>query len=310
MSDIKGGYAGTVLRVDMSRRKIVKQPLDKERLALYFGGRGADARLLFDELKVDCDPLGPDNILCLSTGALTGLIGPTTGRVNAAAKSPLTDIYGNSNAGTHWGPELKYAGYDSIVVTGHSPKPLYLAIEDDRVELRSADHLWGQGVFDTTRTLEEELGGDAVRVAAVGQAAENGVLYGSIIFDHWDAAGRTGMGTVMASKGLKAVAVRGTGGLEVAEPEAYLRAARDGWLGVVNDPGFRTMATSPWAPPSASTGATTWAGSPPATSPSPLSRAPTPSPASASATPSPPARPPSPPAGPAPRAPTGASVSA
>ena len=242
MSDIKGGYAGTVLRVDMSRRKIVKQPLDKERLALYFGGRGADARLLFDELKVDCDPLGPDNILCLSTGALTGLIGPTTGRVNAAAKSPLTDIYGNSNAGTHWGPELKYAGYDSIVVTGHSPKPLYLAIEDDRVELRSADHLWGQGVFDTTRTLEEELGGDAVRVAAVGQAAENGVLYGSIIFDHWDAAGRTGMGTVMASKGLKAVAVRGTGGLEVAEPEAYLRAARDGWLGVVNDPGFRTMA--------------------------------------------------------------------
>ena len=237
-----GGYAGTILRVDMTRQKVVKQPVDKGRLALFYGGRGADARLLYDELKVDCDPLGPDNIFCLSTGALTGLIGPTTGRVNAAAKSPLTDIYGNSNAGTHWGPELKYAGYDSIVVTGRSAKPMYLAVEDDSVELRCADHLWGTGVFDPTRNLEEELGGDAVRVAAVGQAAENGVLYGSIIFDYWDAAGRTGMGTVMASKGLKAVAVRGTGGLEVADPEAYFSAARDGWLGVVNDPGFKTLA--------------------------------------------------------------------
>jgi len=237
-----GGYAGTVLRVDMTRQKIVKQPIDRTRLALYYGGRGSDARLLIDELKVDCDPLGPDNILCLSTGALTGLIGPTTGRINAAAKSPLTDIYGNSNAGTHWGPELKYAGYDSIIITGRSSKPFWLAIEDDTVELRSADHLRGQGVFDTTRTLEEELGGDDVRVAAVGQAAENGVLYGSIIFDYWDAAGRTGMGTVMASKGLKAVAVRGTGGLSVADPEGYLEAARDGWLGVTNDPGFRAMA--------------------------------------------------------------------
>lgn len=235
-----GGYAGFSLRVDLTHEKIVKVPLDEETCVLYIGGRGRDAKLLFDELRPGINPLGPENILCLSTGPITGLLGPTTGRVNVASISPLTCIYGNSNAGTNWGPELKYAGYDNLIITGKSNTPKYLLIEDDKVELRSASHLWGKGVFDTILILKEEID-EEVKVAAIGPAAENGVLYGSIIFDYWDAAGRAGMGTVMASKNLKAIAVKGSGGLRVADPDKYADVARDGWQAILNDPGFKVQ---------------------------------------------------------------------
>ena len=234
-----GGYAGQILRVDMTTRKITKQPLNHEICEQYIGGRGHDAKIIFDEVPPKADPLGPENVLCISTGPITGLLGPTSGRVNAAALSPLTGIYGNSNAGTHWGPELKYAGYDGIIIKGKSKKPFYLYIEDEKVELRDASHLWGKGIFDTVQQLKEECD-EEICVAAIGPAAENGVLYGSIIFDYWDATGRTGMGTVMASKGLKAIAVRGTGALKVADTKNYLRIAREGWEAVLNDAGFQT----------------------------------------------------------------------
>lgn len=234
-----GGYAGQLLRVDLSKGKIKKEELSKELCMQYIGGRGRDAKILFDEVSPGTQALNKDNVLCLSTGPITGLLGPTTGRVNVASRSPLTEIYGNSNVGTNWGPELKYAGYDGIIITGKSSKPVYLNIEDDIVELKDASKLWGEGVFETTLNLQDKHNGYETHVAAIGPAAERGVLFGSIIFDLWDAAGRTGMGTVMASKNLKAIAVSGIGALEVADPKRYMEVIEDGWLGLINDPGFK-----------------------------------------------------------------------
>ncbi len=233
------GYAGQILRVDLTKKKIIKEPLDRSIAQKYMGGRGHDAWILFNELPAKVNPLGPENILCLSAGALSGLLGPTVGRVNAAAISPLTGIYGNSNVGAHWGPELKYAGYDGIILKGKANKPHYLFIDNDKVQLRDAKHLWGKGVFDTMLMIKKEHGDDTY-VVATGPAAEKGVLFGSLIFDYWDAMGRTGMGTVMASKNIKAIAVRGSGSLAVADPKNYLNVVRDGWQGIVNDPGFQT----------------------------------------------------------------------
>lgn len=233
-----GGYAGKLLRIDLTKEKVKKEELTKEICKNYIGGRGRDAKILFDELPPNADAMGKENIFCISTGPITGLLGPTTGRVNVAAKSPLTDIYGNSNAGTNFGPELKYAGYDGLIIKGRASKPLYLNIQDDFVELKDASRLWGEGVFETTLSLQEKYNGYETRVAAIGPGAEKGVLFGSVIFDLWDAAGRTGMGTVMASKNLKAIVVTGTGSLEVADPKRYKEVIEDGWQGLINDPGF------------------------------------------------------------------------
>lgn len=236
-----GGYAGQLLRIDLTKEKIKKEELPKELCRFYIGGRGRDAKILFDELKPSADPLGPENILCISAGPLTGLLGPTTGRLNVATKSPLTNIYGNSNAGANFGPELKYAGYDGVIIKGRAKKPLYIYVDNDNIELRDANHLWGKGVFETTEIVQEECDGYDTKIAAIGPAAEKGVLFGSLIFDYWDAAGRIGTGSVMASKNLKAIGVRGDGELRVANNERYMNAIIDGWLGIINDSGFKTM---------------------------------------------------------------------
>ncbi len=233
------GYAGQTLKVDLSKGKIVKEPLDKSLVRRFLGGRGLNGKLLFDLVGPNVNPLSPDNVLLIATGPINGLLGLTTGRIDVTSLSPLTGIFGNSNAGTNFAPELKYAGYDNIMVFGRSKKPVYLLIEDEHVELRDASDLKGTGVFETTDVLKERH--DDAKVAAVGRAAENGVLYGCIIFDYWDAAGRTGMGTVMASKNLKAIAVSGTGSIEVADPDRYYEVARDGWLALMNDFGFKTQ---------------------------------------------------------------------
>jgi aldehyde:ferredoxin oxidoreductase len=233
------GYAGTTLHIDLSKEKVKKVPLTKEMAENYLGGRGHDAKMLFDMCSPSTQPLAKGNVFCISTGPITGLLGPTSGRVNVTARSPLTGIYGNSNAGTNWGPELKYAGYDGIVVIGKASKPSYIWIEDDDVQILPAGKLWGEGVYETTLSIQDRHNGYETRVAAVGPAAERGLLYGSVIFDLWDAAGRAGMGTVMASKNLKAVAVSGSGELEVVHPEKYYEIARDGWEGILNEPGFK-----------------------------------------------------------------------
>jgi len=232
-------YAGKTLKVDLTRGKVYSEPLDRALARRFLGGRGLNGKLLFDMVGPDVEPLSPDNVLLVASGPINGLLGLTTGRLDVTSLSPLTGIFGNSNAGTNLAPELKYAGYDNIIITGRSEKPVYLLIEDDHIELIDASDLWGRGIFETTDILKERH--DDVKVGAIGPAAENQVLYGSIIFDYWDAAGRAGMGTVMASKNLKAIAVSGTGSLEVADPDRYYKAALDAWLALMNDLGFKTQ---------------------------------------------------------------------
>jgi aldehyde:ferredoxin oxidoreductase len=234
-----GGYAGKLLYIDLTKHKISKVPLSKDLCIQYLGGRGRDAKILFDEINENVHPLSPDNVLCISTGPVTGLLGPTTGRVNVAAISPLTNIYGNSNAGTNFGAELKYAGYDGLVIKGKASELTYIYIEDDIVELKPAEHLQGKGVIETTSTLHEDYGYD-VKIAAVGPAAEGGVLFASVIFDFWDAAGRCGLGTVMASKNLKSIVVTGSGELTIAHPDRYYELIKEGWNAILTETGFKT----------------------------------------------------------------------
>ena len=214
-------YGGAILRVDLSTGSIEKQPTtayaDK-----WLGGRGFNTRVLYKELEPGIDALSPENVLIFSVGPLTGSMFPGSGRVEVAAKSPVTGIQGMSNMGGYWGPELKYAGYDSIIVKGKAPKPVYIAINNDSIEIKDASHIWGVDTYKTQDALQEELGDPEVEVVCIGPGSENLVAYGSIQTRMGNAAGRTGMGTVMGSKNLKAIAVRGTKGVSVADPDRFL----------------------------------------------------------------------------------------
>ncbi len=214
-------YGGTILRVDLSTGKIEKQPTSTY-AEKWIGGRGINARILYTELEPGIDALSPENVLIFSVGPLTGSMFPGSGRVEVAAKSPVTGIQGMSNMGGYWGPELKYAGYDSIVIKGRAPEPVYIAINNDSVEIKDASHIWGTDTYKTQDALQEELGDPEVEVVCIGPGSENLVAYGSIQTRMGNAAGRTGMGTVMGAKKLKAIAVRGTRGLSVAEPDRFL----------------------------------------------------------------------------------------
>jgi aldehyde:ferredoxin oxidoreductase len=214
-------YGGTILRVDLSTGEIKKQPTAAY-AEKWLGGRGFNTRILYQELEPGVDALSPDNVLLFSVGPLSGSMFPGCGRVEVAAKSPVTGIQGMSNMGGYWGPELKYAGYDSIIIKGKAPKPVYIAINNDSVEVKDASHIWGMDTYKTQDALQEELGDPEVEVVCIGPGSENLVAYGSIQTRMGNAAGRTGMGTVMGSKNLKAIAVRGTKGVSVADPDRFL----------------------------------------------------------------------------------------
>lgn len=221
MSDLRA-YAGKILRVDLSRGRIVVDPLDRDLARRYIGGRGFNMKLLYDEITPGLDPLSPANPLSFGVGPLNGTLFPGAARFNVSAKSPQTGILGDSNAGGFFGPEMKFAGYDQIVIEGAAERPAYLLIRDHQVEIRPADHLWGLDVWQTHEQIRRELGDRRVQVACVGQAAENGVKFSGVFSNLVRAAARTGMGTVMAAKNLKAVAVRGTKPVTVADPKAFL----------------------------------------------------------------------------------------
>jgi aldehyde:ferredoxin oxidoreductase len=215
---VKGGYVGKILRVNLSTKEIRKESLPPDLARRFLGGVGLGSYLLYREVPPGADPLGEANKLFFCTGPLTGTRIPT-GRYVVVFKSPLTSILGWSSSAGHWGPELKFAGYDVLVVEGVSPQPVYLWIDDDFVELRPAAHLWGTTTSLAQKKIREELGDEEVRVAAIGPAGERLVRFASIINDEGRAAGRAGAGAVMGSKKLKAVAVRGHGGVGVADPE-------------------------------------------------------------------------------------------
>ena len=191
----------------MPKRKIEEIP--EEYARKWRGGRGFNMEVFFREIPVDADPRGPENLLMFGVGPLTGTSFPGA-RVNVSAKSPHTGYLGDSNAGGFFGSELKYAGYDQIVIEGKANKPVYIRIVDDEVEIRDASHLWNLDTWETNSAIRKECGDYSVQIACCGTGAINGVSFASVMTNNARVMGRTGMGTVMASKNLKAIAISGT----------------------------------------------------------------------------------------------------
>lgn len=217
------GWAGTILRIDLTKDQIIKQPFPQEWKEKFLGGRNLNSKILFDEVPPGVDPLGPENKIIIGTGPLTGVLGPATGRFTITAKSPLTGIHGDANAGGDFGPEMKYAGYDHIILSGKAEKPVYLWIDDDKIEIRDASHLWGKTVFEADKTIKmEEIGDLEVKTLIIGPAGENLVRFACPIANLYRAPGRCGMGAVMGSKNIKAIVVRGSKSIKVAKPKEYL----------------------------------------------------------------------------------------
>jgi aldehyde:ferredoxin oxidoreductase len=221
------GYAGKVLRIDLAEKKAFAADLEPELAAYFVGGRGFNSKRLYDELASRIDPLGAENELMFATGPLVGTMFPTACRLNISAKSPLTGILGDSNAGGHFASELKFTGYDQLILEGRSKEPIYLFVNDGGVEFIDASPLLGKDVYETDNMIRSDLGDRRVQTAIVGPAAENGVRYAGVYVNLMRAAARTGLGTVMASKGVKAVAVSGSGFIEVADPQKFERLVEE-----------------------------------------------------------------------------------
>lgn len=216
------GYNGRILRIDLTAmRKKVEEPGDIL-YRTYLGGGGLAAYYLLKELGAGVDPLGPENILIFASSIVSGVPMAGLARYTVSAKSPLTGGYGQADAGGYWGPELKFSGYDAIIIKGRSEKPAYLWIHDGKVELRSAEEMWGMESGPAQQAIREDLREKRARVAVIGPAGENLVRYAGIVNDLHYGNGRTGMGAVMGSKNLKAIAVQGKNRLEVKNLEKFL----------------------------------------------------------------------------------------
>lgn len=213
------GYCGKVLRVNLSTGEIKKEPLDLEVAKKFLGGRGLGSYILSKEIDPAVDPLSPENKIIFATGPLTGSSAPTSGRYMVVTKSPLTGTIACSNSGGFWGAELKFAGYDLIIVEGKAAKPSYIYINDDTVEIRDAQNYWGKLVSETTELLQKEVGDPKARVLTIGPAGEKLSPIAAVMNEKYRAAGRSGVGAVMGSKNLKTIVVRGSGKIEPAEPE-------------------------------------------------------------------------------------------
>jgi len=218
-----GTYNGKLLDVDLSSGTTSTRTLDEKLLSDYIGGSGLAARLFVDDgVPPDCDPLGPDNNLYVATGPLCGSGLPATPRFSVAAKSPLTGIWGEANSGGFFGPALKFAGWDGIVVRGQSEKPVMLVIEDDKIEIQDAVDLWGKDTYETADAIAGRFEGKPqVRHICIGPAGENLVKYAAVCDGKHNYAGRTGLGSVMGSKKLKAIVTRGSSKLQAADANAF-----------------------------------------------------------------------------------------
>lgn len=206
-------WTRTILRVDLSKGTVTKEPLNMAWAAQYLGSRGLASKYLVEEVDPKTDPLSADNKIIWATGPLTGTVASTGGRYTVVTKGPLTGAIACSNSGGYWGAELKFAGYDMVIFQGKSPKPVYLSISDDTVELKDASHLWGKTVWETEELIKKTHQDPLTRISSIGAAGENQVLFAAVVNDLHRAAGRSGVGAVMGSKNLKAIAVRGTKGV-------------------------------------------------------------------------------------------------
>jgi aldehyde:ferredoxin oxidoreductase len=203
------GFMGKVLWADLSEGKLWDEPLDEKVCRRYIGGYGLGAKILFERQKAGVDPLGPDNILGFMTGLLTGTPAVGASRYAVVGKSPLTGTWGDANSGGDFGPYLRFAGYDHVMIRGIADRPVYIFIDNGKAEIRDAAHLWGKDTYETEDILRKELGED-VEAACIGPAGEKLALIAAVINNKGRAAGRSGLGALMGSKKLKAVAVRGS----------------------------------------------------------------------------------------------------
>jgi len=217
-----------MLRVNLSDGTITMEPTPEKVIRDFLGARGLGAYLLWTEVPQGADPLGPDNKLFASPGPLSGLLFPGAGKMDFTTRSPLTGGYAGASVGGMLTAEIRYAGYDSIILEGISPRPVYLYIDDDTVELRDAEAYWGMGSFALEKRLKDELG-DEFQIATIGPAGENLVKYACINHDFGRQAGRGGVGTIMGAKKLKAIAVRGSGGIPIADTAEFTRIAKEAY---------------------------------------------------------------------------------
>ncbi|NIM92352.1 MAG: aldehyde ferredoxin oxidoreductase [Anaerolineales bacterium] len=211
-----------ILELDLSNGEIGYRTIPQEEVRLYLGGSSLGARILYPSLVQDLDPLSPEAPLLFMTGPLTGTRGPSVGRSVLCAKSPLTELWGESNIGGFWGSELRRTGFDGLLIRGKATSPVYIWVHNDEVEIKPADHLWG--VTDTYKTqdrIKEELELPNLRVACIGKAGEVGIPFATVMCDHGRVAGRTGMGAIMGSKGIKAIAVYGTKDLPIMQKKPF-----------------------------------------------------------------------------------------
>lgn len=223
---MSNGWAGKILRVDLSAGSVTTEPLPEDWKRNYLGGSGINDRILWNEVPPEVEPLSPENRLIFGVGPLAGTLVPLGSRIHVTTRSPLTGIFGDSNSGGFFSTALKYAGYDHIIIQGRAEKPVYLSINNDEVTIKDASHLWGEDVYRTNDILESELGKN-VAVAAIGPAGENGVRFANIMFDRYRAAAKTGTGCVMGSKNLKAITVRGDKSVSVARPDEVRKIAEE-----------------------------------------------------------------------------------
>ena len=220
------GYHNRVLIADLTHGTLRDEPLNERYARDFLGSTGLAARYLYDMVDEKTDPLGPDNPLILMPGLLNGTSGPSVSRWGGATKSPYTGYYADANAGAWFGAELKNAGYDGIILQGQSARPVYIYIKDGVAEIKDAGHLWGKDTYKTQEEIKKEQGDNRVQVACIGPASENLVLYGNIMSEWGHCLGRAGLGCVMGSKKVKAIAVRGKMKLPMALPEEFRETAK------------------------------------------------------------------------------------
>jgi len=236
MVRFKGGYVGKIARVNLTKNRMKTEKVEPSFAVKYIGGRGWGARLIWDEIPAHTDPLGSKNKLIIATGPLSGLLIPGAGKTSFAAISPATGYYGDSNVGGMFCTELKQAGFDALILEGKSDKPVYLWVEDGEVEMRNAEDYWGTGSLDTENTLKKDLGDELIRVASIGQAGENLVNFACVTCDYGRQAGRTGMGAVMGSKKVKAIAVRGSFDIPVADHKTIRKLFEESMRKILRHP--------------------------------------------------------------------------
>jgi len=239
---MKNGYWRRLLRINLTSRTVEVEPIAEEDLKGFVGGAGLGAEILRREVPARQDPFGPDNRLIFTTGPFQGPPVPGGAKFSVVAVSPVTHTFGDSAAGANWGPSLKDAGYDVLLFEGAADRPVYVSIEDDKVEIHDASEMWGLDTFETIDAVHEQLGNSKLSVASIGPAGERKVAIACITFDKHSFAGRCGLGAVMGAKNLKAIAVGGTQQAELHDPQltaTLIKQFQHDIAQVVRDNGFR-----------------------------------------------------------------------